>query len=166
MNLYIFGTTVAELPDLPDDIGQIYLATDDTDTRMLEWAFEQTAGVVLVGSLELDITEDQIEDQIEDVVDTDDPSGYMIGLITATDLAFMAWADTDTRHKELSALTAKGVTVLDMTDGYQRLVLDDRPDMESMIRQITARVTADVLKTVRAEMQDMLRTRRHRPSKG
>ena len=145
-----------ELPELPDEFTQLILSMPASES-VLSWALEQAAPVVIVSTATKDISEEVLE-EIAEVIETPDPDTYCASLAERGDLAMLAWADTPERHRQLRMLTSQDVPVLDIADDFQELVLDDTPDIDDIV----ARVTAEVLKTVRAEIQEMLRSRRFR----
>lgn len=151
-------TLTSELPDLPDDVDEIVL-THPAPAEVLQWAIEQSPSVTLVAQSSSDIDDDTLE-SISELIEHDSPIEYVASVATEGDLALIGWDDSDEQHTALQAILDADVRCLDMTDGYQELVLDSRIDVD----EIVARVTSEVLKIVRAEMSDMLRSRRYRSS--
>lgn len=161
MKLIVLGNVFEDLPDLPDEFTQILVSSENP--QIVEWALESIAPVVLVAP-EVSALSDEILDELSEVVESDDPDTYIVDAAVAGDLAFITWEDTPVRYRQLTSLLKKNVAVLDMADGYQELAIEDTADLEALAKELTTRITADVLKTVRAEMQEMLRSRRFRSS--
>ena len=105
---------------------------------------------------------DEVLESVSQVVEVDDPRGYMAEVAEEDDLVFMAWDNSETAYDNLRTLTKKDVHVLDMNDGFRELVIDQTPDYDDLVANLTARITANVLKTLRAEMQELSRNRRYR----
>lgn len=151
-------TDVPDLPDLPDDVSEIVLTLPSPE-EVVQWAIEQGPSVSLVTREGADLDDETLE-SVTELIETDDPVAWCATLVTEGDLALIGWDDSDTQHTLLASLTSLGVRALDLTDGYQELVLDASIDVD----EIVARVTSEVLKIVRSEMQEMLRSRRYRSS--
>jgi len=142
------------LPDLSDAVAELYVSLPASDV-ITSWAFSLGIPVTIVTDTEL--SEDVLENAA-DLISVVDRDAYCVSLAQLGDLVLMGWTDTPKQYTYLQILASKGVTSLDMADEYQELVVDAVPYIDEVI----ARVTAEVLKTVRSEMQEMFRSRRFR----
>ena len=106
------------------------------------------------------LIDEEYLDEVTEVVQHEKYADYMADVARKGDVVLMSWDDE--RYDQLDVLCRKEVGVLDMADNYKRLVIEEPQDTYEMVKTITAKVTADVLAIVRAEMQDMLRSRRYR----
>lgn len=147
-----------ELPDLPEDVDEIVLALPAPNS-IIEWSIEQSPSVTLVSRDGSEVDDETLE-SVSELVEDSNPIQHAASVAVEGDLALIGWDDSAEHYAALQAFVAAGVRCLDMTDGYQELVLDSSIDID----EIVARVTADVLKIVRSEMSDMLRSRRYRGS--
>jgi hypothetical protein len=89
---------------------------------------------------------------LADLVTDENPLDYVISRGIHGDIAVMQWDDSDDAYAILERLNKAGVTVMDASDGWTEVVIDKSVSFEDLIEVIVARVTADVLKTVRAEL--------------
>lgn len=144
------------MPELPDEFTQVWLSLPAA-AAVLEWALEQPAPLVLV-TQSADSLDDETLESASEVIEAEDPDGFCCASAAEDDIVLLAWEDTPARHRHIRTLAANRVPVLDLADGFVELVLDDAPDVDDIV----ARVTAEVLKVVRAEMAEMLRSRRFR----
>jgi len=143
-----------ELPELHDEITDIILVAPAPDS-VIEWATQQPTFLTVVSKNASDI-DDRLLELVVTIVEDPRPHLRAAQFASRGDLAFLAWNDSDEHHAVLEFLSNVGVPVLDIGDGYVELVLDRSVDVEALV----ARVTASVLKTVRGEIADLLRTRR------
>lgn len=170
MRLFIVGaqpTDEDDLPELPpNEIREIIVAAPVSDPVYL-WATSQGVPVTAVVSDPAELS-DAILEEISELIEDAKPDDAAIAMARFGDVVFLAWDGSTRRYAQLRALKDRGIGVLDIADGYQELVIDGSPDIDQMVQQITARVTAEVLKVVRQEMQDLMRQRRRRntPTKG
>lgn len=165
MRILILGQAVQELPEMPAEIDQIWL-TYPGDQALLDWSLSSGAAVTLVSKSPSKIP-DEVLDQVADVQKASDPRSMLLEEAAPGDVFLLSWDDSDEMHSALSDLTDKGVTVQDLSDGFQQLVLQD--PLEELMKAITESITRDVLRTVRAEMreqfQELSRGRRSRAAK-
>lgn len=165
MRILILGQAVQELPEMPPDIDRVWL-TYPGDAALLEWSLSSGAAVTLVSKNPSKIP-DEVLDQVADVQKASDSRAALIEEAGPDDVFLLSWDDSDEMHAALSVLTDKGVTVQDLSDGFQQLVLQD--PLEELMKAITESITRDVLRTVRAEMreqfQELSRGRRIRSVK-
>lgn len=145
-------------PELTDLVSEVVISLPASEI-VTEWVFSLGIPVTIVTDTELD--EETLENASE-LVTVADRDSYCVSLAQLGDLVLMGWSDTDKQYKYLQILASRGVASLDMADEYQELVVDAVPYIDEVI----SRVTAEVLKTVRAEMQEMFRSRRFRNSSG
>lgn len=165
MRVFIIGTALQELPEMPPDVDEVWL-TYPGDDNILRWALDAYVSVMLVSTNPAKIPED-ILDEVADVHKATDPQQHLIDETMTEDVVLLAWDDSEEMHATLAALSAKGIMTQDLNDGFQQLVIQD--PLEELLRTITESITKDVLKTVRAEvrdmMQDLTRGRRIRTNK-
>lgn len=150
MNLLVLS--VAEFPDdFPwDDVKTAYVldsgTLDDYDVAEFTSTYVVTsdAGNIPEGLL----------DSLSDVIEVDDPVEYVISRGIPGDLACLDYDDSDESYRLLERLNNSGVTVLDVSDEWIEVVLDKKMEIEDLVNTITQRVTADVLRVLRAEFGD------------
>jgi hypothetical protein len=165
--MFVFGSITEELPDLTEELDEIYLHDNynvviaGEEKTFMDWAIEHAASVILVLSDPSTLAEEYLE-EVSEILESDNPEQTMLELINEDDVALVSWDDTPKAHAQLSALCAKDVGIMDMADEYKQIVMDTSTDINALVKEITAKVTADVLKTVRAEMQELVRSRRFR----
>lgn len=99
------------------------------------------------------VAEDVLE-QISDLVEVDSPVEYVVSRGIPGDVAVMSYDDTDAAYALLERLNKSGVTVLDASDEWVEVVLDKNMSMQDLVETITRRVTADVLRVLRAELSE------------
>jgi len=133
-------------PELTDLVSEVVISLPASEI-VTEWVFSLGIPVTIVTDTELD--EETLENASE-LVTVADRDSYCVSLAQLGDLVLMGWSDTDKQYKYLQILASRGVASLDMADEYQELVVDAVPYIDEVI----SRVTAEVLKTVRAEMQE------------
>ena len=100
--------------------------------------------------------------QVSDLIEDADPVAYVISRGIPGDVALMNYDDSDESYRVLERLHKQGVTVLDASDEYVEVTLDQEMSMEDLIETITQRVTADVLRVIRQELSDTPRRGRFR----
>jgi hypothetical protein len=101
--------------------------------------------------------------QVVDVIVSESPVDYVISRGIPGDMAAMLWDDDDdVAYSQLERLNTAGVTAVDPEDQWVEVVLDKEMSMENLIDTITRRVTADVLRILRAEFGDTPRRGRFR----
>lgn len=170
MRLFVIGAEPQEdeeFPELPpNEVREIIVAAPASDPVYL-WAVAQDVPVTAIVHSAEDVS-DEILEEISELVEHPNPAALAADIARFGDVVFLAWDGSASRYECLRTLKDKGIGVLDISDGYQELVIDGMPDIDQMVAQITARVTSEVLRVVRQEMQEMLRSRRRRntPSKG
>lgn len=170
MRLIVIGAEPDEDEDFPElppnEVREIIVAAPASDPVYL-WAIGQDVPVTAIERRAEDVS-DEILEGISELIEHPNPGAKAADMAQFGDVVFLSWDGSAERYEMLRALKDKGVGVLDISDGYQELVIEGMPDLDQMVAQITARVTAEVLKAVRQEMQEMQRTRRRRntPTKG
>lgn len=147
-------TSPEVLPDLSDAVAEIVISMPASKV-ITDWVFSLGIPVTIVTDSELD---EELLENASDLISVVDRDAYCVSLAQLGDLVLMGWTDTTKQYTYLQILASKGVTSLDMADEYQELVVDAVPYIDEVI----AKVTAEVLKTVRSEMQEMFRSRRFR----
>ena len=160
MNILILSSV--EFPeDFPwDEFSQMFIADNGELEDFPAEEANRVATVVVTASPD-GIPEDLLN-QIKDVVEDEDPLGYVISRGIPGDVALMSYDDSDDAYRVLERLNKQGVTVLDASDEYVEVTIDQDISMEDLIETITQRVTADVLRIVRAELSDTPRRGRFR----
>lgn len=133
---------IAQLLDLCASVGVPMTILTDNASSLSEDVLDQVASV--------EVLEGTVKEIPPQTLNLDDA------------IACIAWAGTDAQYDVLEFLQARGVTVLDMADGFARLEIGQTPDIEHMVDEITRRVTAAVLKTVREEIAELMSSRRWR----
>lgn len=170
MRLYVIGAEPdedEEFPELPpNEVREIIVAAPASEPVYL-WALSQEVPVTAIVRSAAEVS-DEILEGISEIVEHPNPGAKAADMALFGDVVFLSWDGSADRYEILRALKDKGIGVLDIADGYQELVIDGMPDIDQMVAQITTRVTAEVLKVVRQEMQEMQRPRRRRntPTKG
>lgn len=152
MNLLILS--VSEFPDeFPwDRFTTMYIAdTGDLDDFPAEEANRLTTYVV---TSEPDAVSENLLNQVADIIEVDDPVRYVVSRGIPGDVAVLSWDESDDSYKTLERLNKSGVTVLDTSDEWVEVVIDKDVSIEDIVNTITERVTADVLRIVRAELGD------------
>ena len=160
MNLLILSQV--EFPEeFPwEEFAQMYVAdTGDLESFPAEEANRVTTVVVSASPDEIPET---LMNQVSDVIEEEDPVAYVISRGIPGDVALMNYDDSDESYRILERLHKQGVTVLDASDEYVEVTIDQDISMEDLIETITQRVTADVLRIVRAELSDTPRRGRFR----
>ena len=160
MNLLILSQV--EFPEeFPwEEFSQMYVA----DTGDLEDFPSEDANrvpTVVVTAAPDGVPEDLLN-QVSDLIEDEDPVAYVISRGIPGDVALMSYDDSDEAYRVLERLNKQGVTVLDASDEYVEVTIDQEISMEDLIETITQRVTADVLRIVRAELSDTPRRGRFR----
>lgn len=89
-----------------------------------------------------------------DLIEVEDPVAYVISRGIPGDVAVLAYDDSDSSYAVLERLNRAGITVLDPSEDWIEVVIDKSVQIEDVIDAITERVTADVLRIVRAELAD------------
>lgn len=170
MNLTIFASVLMELPPIPEEIDRITLVEDtrihDVDkllifSNFISWSSENGKAAVLITTDAENIPEELLE-QLAEITVSQDPLRESLTSLTDNDVVFLAWDDSDFSYRALRSLSATGATVVDMTDGFQILEIGDAPDFDLLVDELTKRVTAEVLKVVRAEIKEAMSSRRWR----
>lgn len=160
MNLLILSAV-----DFPEEFPwEEFAAMYIADVGQLEDFPSEEANRVptIVVTANSDTLPEDLLNQILDVVEDEDPLGYVISRGIPGDVALMTYDDSDASYRVLEQLNKQGVTVLDASDEYIEVTLDQEMSMEDLVQTITARVTADVLRIVRAELGDTPRRGRFR----
>jgi hypothetical protein len=171
MNLLVFGMP-GEFPGLPE-ITHAYLwlgemnvneaINDEALDTFLEMA--ASAGVpVSIFTENMASLSDEVLDQVASVEEVSKIKQQLSisPLLTTDAIACMTWTGSDADYRLLEFLQSHDMVVLDMADGFAELQIGESPDIDELVKVITDRVTAEVLKTVRAEMKEMLSSRRWR----
>lgn len=109
-----------------------------------------------------DAVPEDLLNQISDLIEDEDPLAYVISRGIPGDVALMSYDDSDAAYRILERLNKQGVTVLDASDDFVEVTLDQEMSMEDLVQTITQRVTADVLRIVRQELSDTPRRGRFR----
>lgn len=150
MNLLVLS--VSDFPEeFPwDDIKDAYVL--DTGT-LDDYDCAEEANTYVVTSDASNIPEELL-DSLSDVIEVDDPVEYVLSRGIPGDLACLNYDDSDESYRLLERLNNSGVTVLDVSDEWVEVVLDKKMDIEDLVNTITQRVTADVLRALRAEFGD------------
>lgn len=160
MNLVVVGDVARRIPELDDDVEQVYLV----ETRRLStatWAAENAASVSLV-TADAEAVDDDVLLAVNDVEVTADPLSHVLSVTCDEDVVLMDWDESDAKYLALQKFLGIGAAVLDAADDFRSMEIGPTPDMNHMIDHLTRRITADVLRTIRAEIADTLTSRRYR----
>lgn len=165
MRLFLIGAVDDDDDDddlelLPNEVREIIIAAPASDPVYL-WATGTGVPVTVVTD-DAGSVPDAILEELSELIENPRPDDYVTAMAEDTDLVCMAWDGSANRYRQLRSLNDRGVAVLDHSDGYQELVIEGTPDIDQLVAQITTRVTAEVLKVVRQEMQETARPRRRR----
>lgn len=167
MRLFLIGADVDDDDDdddypelLPNEVRELIIAAPAAEPVYL-WATSMGIPVTVVTEDAKNVP-DAILDEISELIENPRPDDYVTAMAEDTDVVFMGWDGSTRRYRQLRALNDRGVGVLDLKDGFQELVIEGTPDIDQLVAQITTRVTSEVLKVVRAEMQETARPRRRR----
>lgn len=158
MNLLILSPV--EFPEeFPwDKFDSMYIAdTGSLDEFPSEDANRLTTYVV---TAEAESVPETLLNQVEEVIEDEDPVNYVLSRGIPGDIAALVWDESDEAYERLERLGKSGVTVLDPSDTWVEVVINKDLTIEAVIDTITQRVTADVLRIVRAELES--RPRRFR----
>lgn len=173
MNLLIFGSPIAEFPALPQ-IEHAFVWLDRVVEDLPEYADLQSflevasaEGVpVSIFSQDAGSLAEEILDQVVALergpTDFASLCASIEPLLQGEEVACLPWIGTDSQYRLLEFLQARGVPVLDMEDGFSEMKIGETPDFDDLVQQITARVTAEVLRVVRAEIKELISSRRWR----
>lgn len=160
MNILILS--MAEFPEeFPwEQFSNMYIAdTGHLDDFPAEDANRLTTYVVTNNP---DGVPEELLNQINDLIEDEDPANYVVSRGIPGDLGVFVWDDSDEAYRILDRLNRAGVTVLDPEDEWVEVVIDKDLSMEDVIDTITERVTADVLRIIRAELAGDTPSRRGR----
>lgn len=168
MNLLIIGAPIAEFPALPE-IDHAYVWADPVTEGLREFlALSESEGVpVTIFSQSTDDFDEEILDLVSSVDDTESLLPLATDLprvLSGEDIATIAWDGSDAQYRLVEQLIAHGVSVLDMSDGFAEMEIGQTPDVDYLVQHISARVTAEVLRVVRAEIREQFSARRWRTS--
>lgn len=157
MNLLVLSP--CEFPDkFPwDSVSKVFVV-DGIDYSEDDAAIIPTA---LVTSDVESVPEDLLN-SLAEIVEDEDPLNFVISRGMPGDLAALVWDDTDETYEILERLNKAGVTVMDPSDTWVEIVIDKTLDFENLINVVVERVTADVLRAVRAELDTPGRRARFR----
>lgn len=170
MNLYILASVLIELPPIPEEIDRITLIEDtrvnDVDkllifSNFISWSRDHGKTTVLVTTDAENIPEEVLEELAEITV-SPDPITALLNSLTDSDVVFLSWDDSNYCYRALRLFSSTGATTVDMSDGFQILEIGDSPDFDVLVDELTQRVTAEVLKVVRAEIKEAMSSRRWR----
>lgn len=164
MNLLIFCPRNL-VDDLPYDQFDCVYVLDDGTSPLDCQSMAETASLIVVTTDAGALPEDLLT-SVTDVIEVDsDPTSYLASRGVPGDVAVIAWDSSDAHYEVLESLCRSGVTVLDAADEMVQISLDLEMTVEDLIATITRRVTADVLRQLRAELgQDTPRRSRFRSS--
>lgn len=158
MRLVILGTEHGELPDMPLDVTSVWTIYPTSDD-LLDWLLDSGVAVTLVARNPAKVDEETL-DGVADVIKSDNPAAFLLDAATPTDVVLVNWDDSDEVHKTLETLTERGITVQDMNDDFQQLVIQN--PLEELMKAMADSITREVLKTVRAEVREELARRPRR----
>jgi hypothetical protein len=158
MRLLLLGTQHQALPEMPPEVTEVWTVYP-TSGELLDWVLGSGVPVTLVATNPEKVG-DEILDQVADVVKAPDPQEFLAHDAAPEDIALLSWGDTDEQHDILQRLTERGVTVQDMNDDFQQLVIQN--PLEELMKAMAEAVTREVLKTVRAEIREHLAARPRR----
>lgn len=160
MNLLVLS--LCEFPEeFPwDELKDAYVAhTGPLD----DYGVAGLANTYIVTDNASEISEDLL-DEVADVIEVDDPVDYVISRGIPGDIACMPYDDSEESYAILERLNNSGVTVLDTNDEWVEVVIDKKMEIEDLVNTISRRVTADVLRILRAEFGDTRRARFRSPA--
>jgi hypothetical protein len=158
VRLIVVGTQHGELPEMPPDVTAVWAAYP-TGKALLDWLLDSDAAVTLVARTPSKVGDETL-DRVADVIKSDNPRAFLIEAATPEDVVLMSWDESDESHKTLENLTDRGITVQDMDDDFQQLVIQN--PLEEVLKAMAESVTREVLKTVRAEIREELARRPRR----
>jgi hypothetical protein len=158
MRVIVLGTEHGDLPEMPTEVTSIWAAAP-TEPALLAWMLESEVPVTLVAQNPAALGEDLL-DQVADVIKSDNPKTFLSDAASPTDAVLISWDDSDESHDLLQTLTTRGITVQDMRDNFQQLVIQH--PLEELMKAMAESITRDVLKTVRAEIREHLSARPRR----
>lgn len=95
-------------------------------------------------------------------IEVEDPIAYVVSRGIPGDVAVMAYSDTEEDYEVLERLNKAGITVMDPQEEWIEVVIDKTVHIEDVIDAIAERVTADVLRILRAEQDTPNRRGRFR----
>lgn len=154
------------LGDLPDG-GLPFL--DDQFTQIavrypgnIEIPEDFPCGVTVVTE-DAKLVPDHVLDFAAEVIEAPDPHLFMSLSAQSDDMVFMNWDESDEMYRYLLNFNKREIPVYDM-ETFELLEIGNTPDFETLVASIIDRVTKEVLRVVREEMQDAPRTRRARPA--
>ena len=162
MNLLVLST--AEFPEeFPwDQFAQMYIA-DDGSLEDFPAEEANRLPTVLVTDNPDEVPETLLN-QIKDVITDESPIDYVVSRGIPGDVAVMVYDDSQESYDRLNLLNTAGVSVMDPEDEWVEVVIDKEITIENLIDTITQRVTADVLRIVRQELETHRRGRFRSPA--
>jgi hypothetical protein len=158
MRLILLGEQHGELPEMPPEVTEVWTAFP-TSLALLDWSLDSGVPVTLVAKHPAEVGE-EVLDRVADVIKSDNPQTLLIDTATPKDVVLLSWDDSDDGHQVLENLTDRGITVQDMNDDFQQLVIQN--PLEELMKAMAESITREVLKTVRAEIREQLAARPRR----
>lgn len=168
MNLLVIGDPIADFPALPEIDHAYVWANSDTRglTEFLSLSESEGVSVSIFTQSAADFDESTLDlvSSIEDTESLLPLTTHLPNVLSGEDIAALAWDGSDAQYRLVEQLIALDVSVLDMSDGFAEMEIGQTPDVDYLVQHISARVTAEVLRVVRAEIREQFSARRWRAS--